>query len=104
MLTWQIQPFEHFTILTFAIEAHDGVLDHRELPGIALPPGTRGLESKGLVLSGRGPIWLYGHLMHLAHTFAWLAIFDPRLKGAVVVSRHVPSGPSVGEVVPIPPI
>jgi len=40
------------------------------------------------VLSGRGPVWLYGFLVHFYHPTSAVAIFDPRLGGAVVVESH----------------
>src|SRR5205807_430606 len=55
----------------------------------------------GLVLSGKGPLWLYGRLVHLAHAFAWVAVYDPQLSGGVVVMRHRSGAPLLGEVVPL---
>jgi CRISPR-associated protein Csx3 len=43
---------------------------------------------KGIILSGRGPIWLYGYLIHFYHPTKFVATHDPRLKGAVVVESH----------------
>lgn len=54
----------------------------------------------GVVLSGRGPVWLYAALVHHYHPTKWVATFDPRL-GAVVVESHSPKGPKVGSVIPI---
>lgn len=68
---------------------------------IELPPPLRGGESRGVVFSGRGPIWLFGRLVHLAHPFAWVGVHDPRLGGAVVVQRHRPDSPEVGTVVAV---
>ncbi|WP_342764646.1 CRISPR-associated ring nuclease Crn3/Csx3 [Thermococcus sp. Bubb.Bath] len=55
---------------------------------------------KGIILTGRGPIWLYGFLVHFYHPTAWVATYDPRLGGAVVVESHVP-GVEPGDVIPI---
>lgn len=42
-----------------------------------------------LVISGRGPIWLYGALLHrYLHSVAAIATFDPKVGGAVVVASH----------------
>ncbi|MGQ9691848.1 MAG: CRISPR-associated ring nuclease Crn3/Csx3 [Thermoproteota archaeon] len=54
--------------------------------------------TKGVVLSGRGPIWLYGYLIHHYHPTKFIATYDPRLGGAVVVESHCP-GYKVGDVV-----
>lgn len=40
--------------------------------------------TKGLVLSGRGPVWLYCFLVHYYHATAFVATCDPRLGGAVL--------------------
>ncbi len=58
--------------------------------------------NEGILISGRGPVWLYGFLTHLAHPFKWVAIHDPRLGGAVVVERHSADAPAVGSLIPLP--
>lgn len=40
-----------------------------------------------IILNGRGPVWGYGMLLHLAHPTPAVATFDPRL-GYVVVQSH----------------
>jgi CRISPR-associated Csx3 family protein len=76
------------------------VLDPAELSQIALPEDLDGQRHLGLMLSGKGPNWLYGHLVHLAHAFAWVAVYDPRLCGGVVVMRHRTDAPALGQVIP----
>ena len=44
--------------------------------------------SLGVVLSGRCPVWLFCALAHHYHPTAWVATYDPRLNGAVVVQSH----------------
>lgn len=46
--------------------------------------------TKGIVLDGRAPIWLYSSLVHHYHPTSWVATVDPRLGGAVVVASHNP--------------
>jgi CRISPR-associated protein Csx3 len=41
----------------------------------------------GVILSGRGPLWLYARLIHHYHPARWIAIHDPRL-GYIVVQSH----------------
>jgi len=41
-------------------------------------------ESKGLIISGRGPIWLYLFLYSKINNIPWIAQYDPRF-GAVVL-------------------
>lgn len=50
------------------------------------PPKVRG--TKGVVLSGRGPIWLYCYLAHYYHPTMFIATYDPRIGGAIVVESH----------------
>ncbi|MCC6284461.1 MAG: CRISPR-associated protein Csx3 [Phycisphaerales bacterium] len=84
-------------------EIPGGVIEPGELSNIALTP-LAARRDLGIVFSGRGPVWLYAHLTHLAHAFAWVAVHDPRRGGAIVVQRHVSNAPSVGEVIPCPPL
>lgn len=88
---------EEFTMVDFSIDG--GVCEPADLQTIS-PPDVDG--TKGVVISGRGPVWLYAALAHHYHVSAWVATFDPRLGGAVVTSRHSPSAPAVGTVVTLP--
>ena len=56
--------------------------------------------TKGVVLSGRAPIWLYCYLVHRYHPTKFVATYDPRLGGAVVVESHS-SQPRVGDVIKV---
>ncbi|MCG0275530.1 MAG: CRISPR-associated ring nuclease Crn3/Csx3 [Thermosediminibacteraceae bacterium] len=47
--------------------------------------------TKGIIISGRGPIWLYCYLVHYYHMTKFVATYDPRFGGAVVVESHIPS-------------
>ncbi|MCM8809843.1 MAG: CRISPR-associated ring nuclease Crn3/Csx3 [Candidatus Omnitrophica bacterium] len=51
-------------------------------------PVKEGFSSKVIILSGRGPIWLYGCLIHFYHPTKAIAIYDPRLNGAVIIETH----------------
>jgi len=74
-----------------------------ELEGVVTPEALKSMTPpkislrKGVILSGRAPIWLYGALIHEYHPTAWVATFDPRLGGAVVVMSHTP-GIIVGDI------
>lgn len=100
VLHWDIECNERYAIAIFRIAREDGILDHALLREVQLPPEVLGREDRGLIIGGKGPIWLYAHLTHLAHTFAWVAVFEPRLRRAVVVQRHTKDSPRVGEVLP----
>lgn len=65
----------------------------RDLPG-SLPVG----------ISGRGPIWGYGMLIHAAHPTPAVATMDPRFEGGgayIVVESHDPRWVA-GQVIPDP--
>jgi len=64
-------------------------LNPEDLKSIKPPDPVKNKLSKNLlILSGRGPIWLYGFLIHFYHPVKAVAVFDPRLDGAVVVESH----------------
>ena len=96
-LAWAIARDKAFCIAEFTIRDENGILSPADLQSISLPEDLD--MSKGLVLSGRGPVWLYGYLTHLAHPFAWVGIHDPRLNGAIVVEGHQTHAPTIGEIV-----
>lgn len=98
-IDFTVRPAEDYTVLHFDI-GHS-VLAPDQLREIELPDELMGRRDRGLVISGRGPVWLYGHLLHCAHAFAWVATYDPRLNGAVVVANHVAGGPETGSLVPV---
>lgn len=78
-----------FVILNF--ELSSGIITPEELKMLELPDLVKqGLSNKLLIISGRGPIWLYCYLTHFYHTSKAIAIFDPRLNGAVIVQSHDP--------------
>jgi CRISPR-associated protein Csx3 len=81
-LKCEVKEETDYNILSFEIE---GVLSPENLSALT-PPKVEG--SKGVILSGRGPIWLYCFLTHFYHPTKFIATYDPRLGGAVVVESH----------------
>jgi len=83
--------FEEYTLIYFKLATNivPGILKKIKPPKVEL--------NKGIILSGRGPIWLYGYLLHYYHPSRFIGIYDPRLGGAVIVETHDPKY-SVGEV------
>lgn len=81
------------------IEIEGGVCEPSDLANIVVPniPGDR-----GVIISGRAPVWLFSFLTHHFHVCRWVATFDPRLGGAVVTSTHHKDAPNVGGVVSLP--
>ncbi|KUH33938.1 hypothetical protein APY94_04200 [Thermococcus celericrescens] len=94
MLSFKTVDLEDFTLVHFETDGH---VSPEELKSLK-PPTVKG--SRGVVLSGRGPIWLYAFLVHWYHPTLWVATYDPRLGGAVVVEVHG-GNVKVGDVVPL---
>lgn len=87
-------PYQHLRI---AIATPDGIIEPADLKGLEFPEGVQWRQ--GIVIEGRGPIWLYGYLVHECHPASWVGCYDTRL-GAVVVSTHT-HDVAVGEVLPV---
>jgi CRISPR-associated protein Csx3 len=85
------------TLVEFAL---DGDLSPDALASLQLPEVD---PTAGVILSGRGPIWLYAAMTHHYHVSRWVATHDPRV-GAVVVSTHHPMAPKVGTVLSFSPV
>ena len=94
-LAWSLSGNDDYTLAEFVITGENGVLDPADLARIDVPKEAP--MHKGIILSGRGPVWLYGYLVHRAHPYAWVGIFDPRLQAAVVIERHVQAAPHLGK-------
>lgn len=71
------------------------VLTPADLVGLKLPNLN---TKKGIVINGRGPVWLYAYLVHECHHLPFVATNDPRL-GFVVVQSHTP-GIKPGDILP----
>jgi CRISPR-associated protein Csx3 len=71
------------SLITFEIDG--GVTDPAEVFSTPLPNVP---QNMGVILSGRGPIWLYARLIHHYHPARWIVIHDPRI-GYIVVQSHV---------------
>lgn len=93
MITFKIIRKDTYTVVEFEIE--DNVCTPDVLTTLK-PPEVD--ATKGVILSGRGPVWLFGNLIHHYHPTAWVATFDPRIGGGVVVASHT-RGVKVGEIV-----
>lgn len=89
---FNVEEKEKFTLVSFEIP---DILTPGDLTALS-PPKVNG--AKGVVLSGRGPIWLYCFLTHFYHPTKFVATYDPRLEGAVIVEKHA-SGYEIGSVI-----
>ncbi len=87
-------PYQH---LRFQILTDDGVIAPADIKGLKLPANIK--FDLGIAIEGKGPIWLYGYLVHECHPATWVGCYDPRL-GAVVVASHT-HDVSVAQVLPL---
>ena len=92
---FSVQKHSYFSVLSFDLPG--GIITPEQLIKLAVP--TVPLD-QGIVISGRGPVWLFAFLAHHFHPARWVATHDPRLGGAVVVQSHV-SDTVVGDVIPL---
>ncbi len=79
---------------TSSLEQHSATLITFEVEGgVTTPEEAFGVElaqipfDKGVILSGRGPIWLFARLIHHYHPARWIAVHDPRI-GYIVIQSH----------------
>ena len=87
MISFKKNERNNFTLVEFVLE---GAITPEIFPEVSRKLEELKLKmNKGIVISGRGPIWLYAFICHKLHPSKWLAVFDPRL-GAVVVQSHTP--------------
>lgn len=84
IITFAVTQREYYYFLEFTLPTEN--IEPEELRHIRVPQLSDG--SKGVILSGKGPIWLYGMLIHEYHPTAWVATNDLR-KGPVVVESHI---------------
>jgi CRISPR-associated protein Csx3 len=87
-----------YQLLEIEMTRPDRLAYPRDLPGVEMPASLD--LTTGVIVSGRAPIWLYGHIMHLLHPTPWVACFDPRMDAGVVVASHSPEA-RVGQVIPV---
>jgi len=88
---------EDLTLVEFNIEG--GVLDVSELEeAIRTAPAVN--WTKGVCISGRGPVWLYAALTHKYHPAPFIATYEPRMNSCIVVASHTPKY-RIGDVIPL---
>jgi len=95
MFKFNLQAKDDFQIIHIDLEGV--VAEPAELVGL-IPPEID--PQKGVIISGRAPIWLHAMLTHYYHPSVWIAVYDPRLKGGVVVATHS-KDKKVGDIVPV---
>lgn len=93
-IRFKVKEFEGWNLVRFDINNSISPTDLKSVK----PPDISGV--KGVILSGRGPVWLYGYLIHFYHPTKFIATYDPRLGGAVIVESHSKDY-KVGDVIKI---
>jgi len=92
---FEVQEREHFTVVHFRLSAP---IDPKDLSLIlSAAPVVSG--NKGVIISGRGPVWLHSALAHKYHPCLWVAHYDPRV-GAIVVESHT-ANVNIGDVIKV---
>jgi len=86
VLNYKIKQNKELALFEFDLTKN---LEPEDLKSIVLPdPVKEGFASKILILSGRGPVWLYAFLTHYFHPCKTVAVFEPRLNAGIVVQSH----------------
>jgi CRISPR-associated protein Csx3 len=92
IVVFKVEEKPKYTLVTFELkrnlEPSDLTLISRVIPDVH--------SRKGVVISGRGPIWLYTFLAHHYHYVKFIAVHDPRI-GYIVTESHTPDV-KVGEI------
>jgi len=106
----KVNPSQFQVIKGDEVEERQGLTIEFQLNGPITPGEAREVAEKVLcavrsrvgvgdviVLSGRGPIWMYGMLISALSGICGIsvAVFDPKLGGAVVVHPHYMAGAMV---------
>jgi CRISPR-associated protein Csx3 len=89
----------HITFRLVHFEIPGGITSPSEFAVAVAEIGNQLTGNLPILIDGRGPIWGYGMLFHLAHATPAIAVYDPRL-GYVVVQSH-DSRFQVGEIITI---
>lgn len=93
-MKWKVIDTDEFQILHFPRQTYDpGILKSLTLPHLD--------KGKGVVISGRGCIWLHAYLVHECHPHPFVATYEPGSRGAIVIQRHKPRCPELGSVLPL---
>lgn len=98
MISFKITITDPFCILNFQLQNEITA----DILSTLLPPDpiAENFAHKGVIISGRGPVWLFCFLTHYYHITKFVATYDPRLSGAVVVESHA-SEHKVGDIIPV---
>ena len=82
----RVQPHAWPDGVHLAFEVPATYLDHSAMPDWIVPMLP---AHQGVILSGKLPYWLYTSLARTYHAQPWIAVYQPQLRGAVVVHSTV---------------
>ena len=98
IVEFKIEKKRKFYVIHFELKKE---ISPADLKRITPPDAVENkFSSKGVILSGRAPIWFYGFLIHFYHPTKFIAVYEPRLNKAVVVETHT-SKYKVGDLIKI---
>lgn len=86
---------QHNDYTLIEIDIDGGVCEPSDLKNLGYPLVN---YQKGVIISGRAPVWVFATLVHEFHPALWVATFDPRLGGIVVQSHS--KNHQVGDIIP----
>ena len=99
IITFKIKEGEKAVLIEFELSRP---LEPKDLKEINPPDAVKeGYSTKVIILSGRGPIWLYGYLIEFYHPAKAVAVFDPRIGKGVISASHTPEY-SPGDLIDLP--
>ncbi len=90
---FHIERVRDHALLSFEIRGGD--LAPGDLAAVQLPQDLD--ATAGVVITGRGPVWLYAFLSGRLRSHAWIAVTDANVNRAVVIRSAVTDAPCVGE-------
>jgi CRISPR-associated protein Csx3 len=81
--------------IEIVVKKNNGILTPFDLPQIINQIPS--IHPNGVVIGGRLPVWAYGAIVHHLHPSTWVAVYDPRLGGIVVMTHTIEK--TLGEII-----
>lgn len=81
----KITSFEEYVLIEFEC----GILTNDMLYSYQAPdPVKFHFSNKGVIIKGQMPLWFCAYLTHAFHATRFVAIYEPRILSAIVVTSH----------------
>ncbi len=98
-IRFSVKKSEGVAIVEFELTRN---LTPEDLKNLRVPdPVDEKFSHMVVIISGKGPVWLYSYITHLYHVVKVLAIYDPRIDKGIVTASHSPDY-SPGDLIDIP--